>query len=146
MVGHSHMLSCDRIWIYRDCVNKALLKKRIRDMGLMSEWDVFGTLAVNALGMPSDSIFFYKKNRNYNCKANNVLKRILKCGNFGYNNDKSYRAKYSLIISSIITLGRRISDFLKLTLVFPMDSPLYFSRYIRSKMTLLFYNGKSQKH
>lgn len=121
---------CRLLWTYRYELDKELLGKRLREMGLMSEWKVFASLTVNTLGMPSEAMPFYDESACYKRKARRVLSHILKSGNLGHNNDVSYRVKHSAFIANVITFFWRLTDFTKLTLVFPKDSPAFFVRYV----------------
>ncbi len=40
---------CRLLWTYRDSLDHGLLESRIKNMGLMSEWKTFGSLAVTCL-------------------------------------------------------------------------------------------------
>ena len=88
------------LWTYRESLNHELLKERICEMGLMSEWKVFASLAVDTLGMPANAMPMY--DARFNGKGKRVLKRIMKCGNFGHNNDLSYRTNYSGFVYLLI--------------------------------------------
>ena len=123
---------CRLLWTYKDIIDRQLLEDRLREMGLMSEWRVFAALAVEWLDMPEEAMPFYK--RSYGRKAYIVLKRILKSGNFGHNNDVGYRSKKSRVLVNTITLFRRIWDFTLLFPVFPLDSPKFFVAYLVGKM------------
>lgn len=119
---------CRLLWTYKDSLNHELLESRIRKMGLMSEWRVFATIAVEILGMPADAMSFYKEG--YTRRANLVLRRIMKSGNFGHNNDLSYRVKYKGLKYKIVSLWRRFWDFFGLAFIFPIDSPKFFVTYV----------------
>ncbi len=83
---------CDRcrlVYTYRDSLNYELLESRLCMMGQMSEWKVFGSLAVHRLGMPQEFMPFYSDNKSYQLKADRVLAFILETGNFGHNRDHS---------------------------------------------------------
>lgn len=123
---------CRLLWTYRDSLNHGLLESRIRKMGLMSEWQVFGDLAVEYLGMPAEAMPFYDSR--FTVKGERVLERILKSGNFGHNNDLSYRAKYSGMRYKIVALWRRLVDFAGLSQVFPLDAPRFFVTYVLWKV------------
>lgn len=101
-------------------------------MGLISEWKVFGSLAVDVLGMPADAMPFY--DNRYVIKGERVLERVLRCGNFGHNNDLSYREKYEGMIYNLVSLWRRFLDFFNAFLIFPVDSPKFFSTYVFNKV------------
>lgn len=123
---------CRLLWTYRDSLNHGLLESRIRKMGLMSEWQVFGALTVEYLGMPVEAMPFYDSR--FTVKGERVLERILKSGNFGHNNDLSYRAKYSGMKYKIVALWRRLVDFVGLSQVFPLDAPRFFVTYVFGKV------------
>ena len=101
-------------------------------MGLMSEWKAFASLAVEALGMPVESMPFY--DACFKDKGEKVLGRVLKSGNFGYNNDLSYRSRYSGMTYKIVAAWRRMLDFASLVPVFPVDAPRFFFTYLFNKV------------
>ena len=70
----------------------------------------------------------------FKVKGEKVLKRILNCGNFGHNNDLSYRAEYTGMTYKTIAIWRRFWDFVSLVPVFPIDAPKFFLRYVIGKM------------
>lgn len=125
---------CRLLWTFREELDKELLEKRLREMGLMSEWKVFASLAVNDLGMPHEAMPFYDDSLSYQRKAKRVLSHILKSGNFGHNNDVSYRSKHSAFLSNTITFFRRMADFTKFSVVFPIDSPKFFMTYLTNRI------------
>ena len=117
--------------LYKDTLDYGLLESRIQEMGLMSEWKVFASLAVETLGMPVESMPFYDVR--FKDKGEKVLRRVLKSGNFGHNNDLSYRARYSGITYKIVAAWRRMRDFVSLVPVFPVDAPKFFFTYLFNK-------------
>ncbi len=125
---------CRLLWTYRDELDKELLGKRLREMGLMSEWKVFASIAVNRLGVPQDAMSFFDESPSYRRKANRVLRRMMKSGNLGHNNDVSYRARHTAFLSNTITFFRRMADFAKFSLVFPIDSPRFFMTYVTGRI------------
>lgn len=122
---------CRLLYTYKDSVNYGLLESRIRKMGLMSEWKTFASLAVDTLGMPVEAMPLYDKR--YKRNAKRVLKRIMKSGNFGHNNDLSYRTKYKGLTYNLVSLWRRFIDFASLIPVFPLDAPRFFVTYVVNK-------------
>ena len=44
---------CRLLWTYRDTIDKELLERRLRRMGLVGAWRAFGAFAVTHLGMPA---------------------------------------------------------------------------------------------
>lgn len=129
---------CRLLWRYRTELDLRLLESRIKRMGLMSEWKVFGVLAVNYIGIPKEAMPMLDENDNENEKLKNkaekVLKRILKSGNFGHNNDLSYRTNYSGIKYKIVAAWRRFVEFASLVPVFPVDAPRFYVTYMKRKI------------
>ena len=123
---------CRLLYTYKDSLNIKILESRIQEMGLMSEWKAFASLAVETLGMPVESMPFY--DARFNDKGEKVLRRVLKSGNFGHNNDLSYRARYSGITYKIVAAWRRMRDFISLAPVFPVDAPRFFFTYLFNKV------------
>ena len=123
---------CRLLYTYKDTLNYGLLESRIRKMGLMSEWKAFASLAVETLGMPVESMPFY--DARFKDKGEKVLGRVLKSGNFGHNNDLSYRARYSGITYKFVAAWRRLKDFASLIPVFPMDAPKFYLTYMLGKV------------
>lgn len=124
---------CRVLWTYRKTLNLELLEQRIRRMGLITEWKVFAAFAVNILGMPLDTMPFYKKAK-YDKKALRVLNRIMMSGNMGHNNYLSYRVKYKGIAFIVVSLWRRFKEFVSFVPIFPLDAPKFFVRYVFSKI------------
>lgn len=125
---------CRLLWTYKDSLDCELLGKRLREMGLMSEWQVFGSLVVDYLGMPQEAMPFYDNRSCYSRKANKVLAHVLKSGNFGHNNDLSYKTKYSGVTYKLVATWRRFWDFISLVPVFPIDTPKFFVTYLTNKV------------
>ena len=113
---------CRLLWTYRDCIDSNELETNIRTAGLVSEWNVFATLAVKYLGMPVDAIPFYKPSTCYERKADRVLSYILEVGNFGNNRDKSYYIKKSKIAGKFTSFWRHTTDYFHHFFVFPIDT------------------------
>lgn len=129
---------CRLLWTYRDAIDRELLGRRLRDMGLMSEWKAFATFAVEQLGTPKDAMPFFPDDARYRRKAEHVCGLILESGNFGHNKDSSYRSKYPKMIGYVITFWRRFGEFLRLSAIFPRNAPRFFVAYVfgRTKAVL----------
>ena len=113
---------CRLLWTYRETIDSDLLERRLREMGLMSEWKAFGALAVDYLGMPAESMPLYDASARWSRKARRICAFILKVGNFGQNRDMSYYSKYPYFVRKTISLGRRLGDLARHALIFPLDS------------------------
>ena len=148
---------CRLLFCYREKLDLRVLESRIRRAGLMSEWRVFYNLASRYLGMPDlDSRCMFNfvdschdsanhastmalaaprvQDSRFDKKAERVMKRVMKSGNFGHNNDLSYRSKYKGVAYKMVATWRRFLDFATLAPVFPVDAPRFFVRYVTGKM------------
>lgn len=108
---------CRLLWTYRDCIDHKKLENHLHTMGLMTEWKVFGTLAVEWLGMPSEAMPFYDSS--YKSKGLRLLSFVLETGNFGHNRERSG--------GIFKTFERRTIDTFKMMRIFPIDAwKMYF--------------------
>ena len=124
---------CRLLWTYRDEIDRPLLEKRLREMGIMSEWRVFGYFAVSWLGMPEEAMPFYKASSRLSRQARRIWRIILDSGNLGHNKDQSYRHKYPKLIEKSITFWHRVGEFFRITMIFPWDGPRFFLTYVRRR-------------
>lgn len=128
---------CRLLWTYKESLNRGLLEQRIKNAGLMTEWMVFGSMAVNYLGMPIEAMPFYKKAGCYLRKARRLLSFIMKTGNMGHNRDTSYYARHSYVVSKLISLWRHFLDTVELFFIFPLDSVKILGRTVVNGMKRL---------
>lgn len=116
---------CRLLWTYRNGVDVILLEKRLKQMGLKSEWKAFAAYAVDYLGMPREAMPLYDASGRWKRKAGRIQSFILMSGNFGHNRDRSYR-KYPFVIRKIYSMWRRIGDLARHAVIFPLDSFRFF--------------------
>lgn len=121
---------CRLLYTYKDSIDKATLISRVKKMGLKSEWKAFASFAVEYLGMPQEAMLYYKKSGKNTRRAKRIWNLILKTGNFGHNNDESYRKKYPDLVQKAITFFRRLAEFVRLTTIFPKNAPFFFITYV----------------
>ena len=121
---------CRLLWIYKDSLNHRLLKSRIQQMRLMSEWKAFGSFAVEYLGMPVEAMPLFNENDNHNDrlkrKAARICEFIMEVGNMGHNRDSSYFRRYPYLIRKVLSFKRRSGDLLRHARIFPLDSVRFF--------------------
>ena len=124
---------CRLLYTYKDSLNYGLLEQRIKRAGLMSEWKLFGALAIEYLGFPKDSMPLLdvrskKEDVRWRKKADRIMEFILKSGNMGHNRDMSHFSKYPYLIRKCVSMGRRIGDLINHVRIFPLDSLWFFPR------------------
>ena len=134
---------CRLLWTYQNKLDKTLLKKRLDDMGVMTEWYSFAALAVKYLGMPAVAMPFYDESGRWERKADKIMDFVLETGNFGHNRDYSYQNKYPYFICKIISLGLHIMDFFKYYTIFPIDSIKVMTRRLTVGIKVVM---KGKKH
>ncbi|MBQ6310503.1 MAG: nucleotidyltransferase family protein [Bacteroidales bacterium] len=125
---------CRLLWTYRDVIDRTLLGRRLEEMRLMSEWKAFASFAVSWLGMPDSAMPFYVTSSRFERKARRICRIIIDAGNFGHNKDQSYRSRYPKLIEKSITFFRRLGEFLRLSCIFPSNTPRFFVTYVCRRM------------
>lgn len=113
---------CRLLWTKKESINHGLLESRIRNMGLMSEWNAFGAFAVGFLGMPADAMPFYSSAKSWKKKAVRICSYIMRVGNFGHNRDMSFYHSGSYFMKKIKSFGRRCGDMYRHFMIFPFDT------------------------
>lgn len=109
---------------HRETLDREAIEKKLRYLGLMRAWKVFGAFAVEYFGIPSESVPFYtpvSKRR-----LERMLSFVFKCGNFGSNEDRIRGDEPYLIKKIHSFLLFDVHDKLRHLLVFPVDSLRFF--------------------
>ena len=122
---------CRLLWTYRSDIDVNLLGLRLKKMRVMTEWKVFGCLAVKYLGLPAEFMPFY--DRSFERKGDRVMSIILAKGNFGHNDDRVDVSMPSTIKRKLSTIGRQLKENASYFRIFPLDSYRFLWRF--------FYDG-----
>lgn len=117
---------CRLLWTYRNSIKLALLEKRLKTMGLITEWKAFAAYAVDYLGMPKDAMPLYSDERKWTKKAQRINGFVLEVGNMGHNRDNSYYGNKFFLIRKFGAFGRRLGDLCRHARIFPLDSIRFF--------------------
>lgn len=120
---------CRLLWCYRTELDMCYLESRIRQAGLMSEWQVFADLVVEHLGAPKEAIPFYSTSKKKRRRSNRLLSYIVYAGNFGHNKDISYQLKYKGLTRKTISFVNQLKDSIKLSMIFPLDAIRFLLSY-----------------
>ncbi len=112
------------IWLNREVLDLQALEKRIKQMGLMSEWKAFASLAVDFLGMQKNAIPFY--DAQFRGKGSRLIDFVMEVGNMGHNRDMSYLCNKNFVVRKAISLKQRIGDMSRHARIFPLDSLKFF--------------------
>lgn len=122
---------CRLLWTYRSVIDVGLLEKRLRKMGLMTEWWTLGTFAVDWLGMPAEAMPLYSEDKRRSKKAAKICADVLNVGNFGYNKRRDF-SEMSYLQRKFVSVWGRLSDMLRHFSIFPKDSVVFFGGVLRS--------------
>ena len=101
-------------------INLDYLSDVLCKMRLMKEWQVFGYIAVNTLGLPADEMPFYDPQ--YKKTAEKVLELIMLEGNFGKENMKGYNRPKGYVAGKWYSFKKRFGRNLRVLSIFPMES------------------------
>lgn len=110
------------LWTFKDSIDVKLLERRISEMGAMTEWKVFASLAVQYLGMTVDAMPFYDSAPKWQNKADKLLSYILSTGNFGHKRDQSFRQSNSVVERKAKMFWHITKDSARQFAIFPLDS------------------------
>ena len=113
---------CRMLWTFGNTINKELLEKRVRKMGLISEWKAFAALSVDYLGMPAKAMPLYDSSRKWNEKAERIVDFILTSGKQENNLNIDKFHEYPFFIRKAISLRIRCVDLFCHSKIFPWDS------------------------
>ena len=117
------------LWTYRHTIDKALLEKRIRSAGLMSEWRAFAAFAVYYLGMPIEAMPMYDVSGRWKRKADHICYQIMVLGNEGHNKDDDSMVQKSYLIKKACSFGRKCKTLIRVAKIFPKNA-FFFFHYI----------------
>lgn len=127
---------CRLLWTYRNEIDREKLASRLRQMGLMEEWQVFGAFVVKYLGMPAEDMPFYDSR--FTSKSSLIQKIVLETGNFGHNRDLSYRERYPKPISLAMTFFRRLWEYARFMYLFPGNALKFYILYLTDRIKAVF--------
>lgn len=117
---------CRFLWTYRDTLDRGLLERRLRAMGLKTEWQAFAAMAVDWLGMPAEAMPLYCDSSRWSRKGDGILAFVFECGNFGHNRKGDAAPAKSYVGRKVRSLCRKIRDFGRHMRLFPWDSLRFF--------------------
>jgi len=123
---------CRLLWRFAGQIDVPLLERRLRTMGLMSEWRAFAALAVDWLGMPSDAMPLYSGDARWHRKGERILADVLEKGNFGRNQQRDSEPERAYLVRKFVSTWRHLRELLRHFLIFPMDSVVFFGEVLRT--------------
>lgn len=120
---------CRLLWTYREKLDVELLESRLREAGLMSEWGVFATLAVQYLGIPEEAMpMFGSSVQVFKSRAERVMGLVLEAGDMGHN--RPIKWSKNRLVQKLQSAWRKMSDLCRLSSIFPLDSLRFSCHFI----------------
>ncbi len=121
---------CRLLWSYRSELDMLKLESLIDRSGLVLEWNSFGVMAIEYLGMPVEAVPLIDANDilNLKKKAERIVVFILNVGNFGHNRDMTFYREGSYLKQKFKSFVRRMGDLWNHARIFPMDTLRFFPR------------------
>lgn len=123
---------CRLLWTYRDKIDVSLLERRLKKMGLMTEWKAFAEYTVKWLGMPAEAMPLYSDSSKWIKKAKRINNYIMKVGNFGHNMPSVLSNKQPYLVRKFISFWVHAGFTLRHFAIFPKDSIVFFAQVFRS--------------
>ena len=117
-------------------INLDYLSDVLGKMRLMKEWQVFGYIAVNTLGLPADEMPFYEPK--YKKTAEKVLELIMLEGNFGKENMKGYNRTKGYVAGKWYSFKKRFGRNLRVLSIFPMESLRHITKVFICGIGVMF--------
>ena len=124
-------------------INLDYLSDVLCKMKLMKEWQVFGYIAVNTLGLPADEMPFYDPK--YKKVAEKVLELIMLEGNFGKENMKGYKRPKGYVAGKWYSFKKRFGRNFRVLRIFPKESMRHMAKVIFVGLAVMF-NDKYAKY
>ncbi len=110
-------------------INQSVIKQWISKLHLEIPWTVFGSIAVDYLGLPAADMPLY--NSKYNKSASNILSLILADGNFGFGQPCTEERPSNYLGGKIYSVKRIIKRPSTIWRLFPEMRPLIMRMVVR---------------
>ena len=122
---------CRLLWTYCPKIDVNLLERRLREMGLMTEWKAFASYAVKYLDISEEAMPLYTEGAKWLRKAARINAFVLEVGNFGHKQRRDYIGM-SYLARKFRSFWGWLSDMLSQFRLFPLDSIRFFGGVLRS--------------
>jgi hypothetical protein len=107
------------LYVHKNEIDTTQLGTYLKKTGLLRAWKIFGYIAVDTLGLPTDFFPFYERLEE---QGEKVLERIYQGGNFGYYSEDKKNRPRSYIFGKMYGFWRTNIWYIKLINMFPKDA------------------------
>lgn len=120
------------------------LRNVLERMGLMKQWKIFGSIAVDKLGLPVEEYPFYDKK--YSRLKEKVFRLVMLEGNFGQQNLKDQKRPDGYLRGKLYSLSFRTKRNMRVLFLFPKDSLRHIGKVVDKgiRAVLIDIFGKKQ--
>ena len=120
------------------------LRNVLERMGLMKQWKIFGSIAVDKLGLPVEEYPFYDKK--YSRLKEKVFRLVMLEGNFGQQNLKDQKRPDGYLRGKLYSLAFRTKRNMRVLFLFPKDSLRHIGKVVDKgiRAVLIDIFGKKQ--
>lgn len=120
------------------------LRNVLERMGLMKQWKIFGSIAVDKLGLPVEEYPFYDKK--YSRLKEKVFRLVMLEGNFGQQNLKDQKRPEGYLRGKLYSLAFRTKRNMRVLFLFPKDSLRHIGKVVDKgiRAVLIDIFGKKQ--
>jgi hypothetical protein len=120
------------------------LRNVLERMGLMKQWKIFGSIAVDKLGLPVEEYPFYDKK--YSRLKEKVFRLVMLEGNFGQQNLKEHKRPDGYLRGKLYSLAFRTKRNMRVLFLFPKDSLRHIGKVVDKgiRAVLIDIFGKKQ--
>jgi hypothetical protein len=128
------------LYMHKNELDTAQLGIDLKKSGLLRAWKIFGYIAVDTLGLPTDFFPFYERRSKL---GENVLESVLQGGNFGFfASDRKLRPK-GYFAGKWYSFKENFLSILKLLKMFPTKAMVFLFYYIYSGMKQIIVDKTS---
>ena len=120
------------------------LQNVLERMGLLKQWKIFGSIAVDKLGLPVEEYPFYDKK--YSRLKEKVFRLVMLEGNFGHENMKTHNRPNGYLRGKLYSLAFRAKRNMRVLFLFPKDSLRHIGKVVDKgiRAVLIDIFGKKQ--
>ena len=120
------------------------LQNVLERMGLLKQWKIFGSIAVDKLGLPVEDYPFYDKK--YSRLKEKVFRLVMLEGNFGQQNLKDQKRPDGYLRGKLYSLAFRTKRNMRVLFLFPKDSLRHIGKVVDKgiRAVLIDIFGKKQ--
>jgi hypothetical protein len=115
------------LYMHKNEIDTTQLGIDLKKTGLLRAWKIFGYIAVDTLGLPTDFFPFYERREE---QGEKVLERIYQVGNFGFYNPENGSRPKGYITGKLHSLKNSTRNYLKIFNVFPKATITYFFHHL----------------